>query len=93
MPYHLILIFFRTAEFEIAFECFREGHLHGADHATPSIIALNFLNTLPVGEPEDVSIDKQKLICKLSIVTMAKQLRIRAIISYLYFLALDERDN
>lgn len=56
VPDHLILVILLIAEFEIAFESFSEGHLHGADHASPPIIALNFLNALPVGEPEDVSI-------------------------------------
>lgn len=72
MSYHLILIFFLIAEFKIAFECFCEGHLHGADHASPPIIALNLLNSLPVGEPEDVPINKQKSIGKFSIVAMAE---------------------
>ena len=92
MPDHLVLVFLFIAKFEIAFERLREGHLHGADHASPSIIALNFLNPLPVGEPEDVPINKQKLVCKIGIVAMAQQLRIRAIVSYLDFLALDERN-
>lgn len=93
MPDDLILIFFLIGEFEIAFECFCEDHLHGADHASPSIIALNFLDALAVGEPEDVSIDEQKLVGKFCVVAMAEQLGIGPIVSYLYFFALDERDD
>lgn len=93
MSNHLILIFLLIAEFEIAFERFGEGHLHGADHAAPPIIALNFLNALPVGEPEDVSIHEQKLIGEFRVVAMAEQLGIGTIISYLYFFTLDERND
>lgn len=74
MPDDVILLLNCTFYFEMTLEGLSEEHLHSPDHAPPSVVGLNLLDSFAVGEPECGSKNKQKFILIFCGVLLAKQM-------------------
>ena len=52
MADNLMLIMFGVSKLQMSFEDFCKNHLYGSNHASPSVIGLDFFDAFTVGEPE-----------------------------------------